>query len=379
MDWAANTGPDRPIIAMAADRRRRTGSRLFALLGLAGLAGLAVAAGGDRIGVPVADTGWFALRRAQMLPADLVAAAPLRQGYLTLALAEQARARGGALPSTKLRAATSMGWRDPYLQAWSLLLALAEGRSADAVDRMEALLRAHPRNALAGEMLSAISADKAAASELSRRLAQNPDWAAPVVSIASRAEAREQILPMLASAARSGFRPAITTPIERMAQNDPGGALELLVALRGGGDLAASGLWNADPSKASHLRERTGPFSWRKSVTGRARLTGLGTRTLGIEPPADGPTYVAGIFAPVEAGTYRIGWRVGQADERPVVIDAQCVDGRWIENGSINSESVLHWREIAVPAACEFVQLRMLAPSSRGNLEVSETTLLRID
>lgn len=359
------------------------GTRPFALAGLTILAALTCMAGADRIGLPVMHAGWLGAnglrgetqaalrdgRDARRLATSLIAAAPLRRGNLTLAVLAQPDA-------VRIEAASQLGWRDPYLQAWSLQLALAEGRGDDAAQRMEALLRAHPGSDLAVPMITALAADGIASQAFAERLAANPWWAEAVPMIVANADraSREAIFPVLSAAAGYGYAPDGIAAVERAAAYDLGDALAMQIALGGKGDLADKGLWNADPASAAGPRSATGPFAWRKAQGVAARLALGSNGELLIETLGASPAHVAGVFAPVEAGRYRLSW---WARPQPsVTIDAQCVSGAsWIESSPIGQAGENRWRDIEVPEKCSFLQFRMLAAGSGGRLQVFETSL----
>lgn len=185
---------------------------------------------------------------------------------------------------------------------------------------------------------------------------------------------RGVILPMMESAAKAGFAHGGLPAIEYLLARDPAGALALQIALGGGGDLAESGLWLANPSAAAKPRSQGSPFAWRKAHGANAWLSDGADGTLTIELAETTPVHVAGIFAPVNAGSYRLSWRVGSAGA--VSLHARCVLGNVAaNNGPLFQEGHRHWRDIKVPTGCAFLHVRMLAPASRGRLEVSETAL----
>lgn len=389
MGWRGNMGPGKHTIAMAVEGAGRAGSRLLAAHAFAGLAGLTVAAAADRSGMPVVQDGWLAAHglqagigaavethSAQGMARRLVAAAPLRQGNLSLAILAQAAHNDGVVSPPAVVAAGHLGWRDPLLQAAACKAALQAGRTDEAVDRVEALFRAHPQSRFAPMMLLSIAQDERAVSQFSQRLARNPWWAASVPMIIARADpaSRGAMLPMMESAAKAGFAPDEVPAIEYLLARDPAVALAMQIALGGSGDLAESGLWLANPSAAARPRPQSSPFAWRKAQGANARLSDGADGTLTIELAETTPVHVAGIFAPVNAGSYRLSWRVGSAGA--VSLDARCVLGNVAaNNGPLLQEGHRRWRDIEVPTSCTFLHVRMLAPASRGRLEVSETAL----
>ncbi|MBS7668929.1 hypothetical protein [Croceicoccus gelatinilyticus] len=389
MGWGGNMGTGKHTIAMGVEGAGRAGSRVLAALAFAGLAGLTVAAAADRSGMPVVQDGWLAANgsqagvraaiethSAQGMARRLVTAVPLRQVNLSLAILAQAVHNDGVVSPPVVVAAGHLGWRDPLLQAAACKAALQAGRTDEAVDRVEALFRAHPQSRFSPMILLSIAQDERAVRQINQRLARNPWWAASVPMIIARADriSLGVMLPMMKSAAASGFTPDGLPAIEHLLDRDPAGALAMQIALGGGGDFAESGLWRANPSAAAKPRSQGSPFAWRKAQGANAWLSDGADGTLTIELADNAPVHVAGIFAPVNAGSYRLSWRVGSAGA--VSLDARCVLGNVAaNNGPLFQEGHWRWRDIEVPTGCTFLHVRMLTHASRGRLEVSETTL----
>ena len=98
--------------------------------------------------------------------------------------------RDGRGAEAAFRIAAARGWRDRLTQLYWYDAALGAGEVERAALRADALLRADPEFAAAGQLLAPLEASAKGRTALARRLAGNPSWAAAYLKVSADIDAK---------------------------------------------------------------------------------------------------------------------------------------------------------------------------------------------
>lgn len=238
------------------------------------------------------------------------------------------------------RVAATRGWRDRLTQLYWYGAAIETGDAERAALRADALLRSDPYFAASGTILEPLEASPAGRVALARRLAENPGWAIPYLSVPATADARQVQLKSgiaLLAAQQHGAldcatpRPLVEVLLARGMRRD---AEQLWRAACGGKSLAGvpqGGLYDGAFDRLGAGASESSPFDWRKHADGDVAIDRVATGGRGFALTLRNSASVSRLAlsqaVALAPGQYRVrakATRDGKAAEGSIAISLDC-------------------------------------------------------
>jgi len=373
--------------------------RIAATLALLGFAALAAVSGLDRMSVAAPALGRLvpsalqaqsarseaALAIVRREPGPAVAGArravasdPVNPASTALLGSAYLLAGQGPEAERAFRVAARFGWREPATQLYWYEAALQSGELPLAVDRADALLRAHKGFSAADQVLLPLESTPAGRAALARRMADRPGWLAeylrpgPDEAVLAR---RTEVLVELGKTTRLGC--GLVTPFVQAAitRGERRQAERVWLAHCPGASLA-QGI--ADGGFEQLEAETPSPFGWRQQLSGDVTLRVIGKPGGGhaVELSNGAPVSRLVLYQAVslEPGTYRLTGKARRGrmagslgcDEPPKL--PSLTDGDMGAGGQV----------LRVPR-CSSLTLALWLRPGAGPVELDDVALRRLD
>ncbi len=238
-------------------------------------------------------------------PLDPAASALLGGAQLMLGREHQAE--------QAFRVAARFGWRDAMTQAYWFEAAMQAGDLPRAVDRADALLRAHPNQAVAERVLPPLEATAAGRRALVRRMADRPQWIDGYLEVpadatpALIARRNATLLALAQRGTRLGCE-RVAGFVAQAAARGPRAAAEQVWVAHCPGARPVAGL--ADGEFDRFDREAAAAFGWKAVASGDVGLRmvegGAGRRSLAARNSAAVSRMVLRQSLALPPGAYRL-------------------------------------------------------------------------
>lgn len=274
--------------------------------------------------------------------------------------------------------ALASGWRNTEAQIWAIEAALVNQSLQQAAAHLDALLRITGDAAPQATWLTAIEKSPAGRAALADRLSQTPPWTGRWLR-SSADLPKDRISDRIGTLQMARSRGLVVTASDaasaswRLIDNHPEHALTFWHAIKGRGDSATRGIWDAD-FRRSFPELRGGPFEWRRIDSTGAQMkaadspkgSGLEISNLSIATSTLMETLTS-----LRPGTWRLTWQ--QAGSPGVRIVPSC-----LKRGKMASPTVLRSftgkaLRFSVTASCPIQKISIVSSgdpnsSSRGTI-----------